>query len=251
METSREPRPGSKRKPHHKSRKGCLNCRRRRVKCTEEKPRCWACERRDVTCVYPDKTAAQFVPAMLMPPQPTSTEMSLSMSQSPSTTSTSRLTPSSTTNSIRSLDYTPTETLELIHLRLLHHWTVSTSIHICKCPKTLWIWQEAFPQMGFQYPFVLHALLGLSALHIAYQSPSERKQRWLDGMYHHGEALAGFQKQISNVTADNSEALFTWSICNVLYVFAMSNPSRKLLMVFLLYRRYRATTRSWVPNGFQ
>ncbi|CEI68148.1 unnamed protein product [Fusarium venenatum] len=223
METSRQPQSRPKRKPHKKSRTGCLDCRKRRVKCNEERPRCWSCKRRDIDCEYPDKTS---VPVVIMPPLPVSPMSPLVVSQSPSITSVLTPTPtlSSTTDSLHNLDYTPTGTLELTQLRLLHHWTLSTSVDLCKCPKTLWIWQEAFPQMGFQHPFVLNALLGLAALHIAYQSPLERKKRWLDGMYHHGEALIGFQRQISNITADNSEALFTWSICNVLYVFAMSNP---------------------------
>ncbi|RKL31608.1 hypothetical protein BFJ72_g11012 [Fusarium proliferatum] len=43
-------------------------------------------------------------------------------------------------------------------------------------------------------------------------------------MYHHNEALAGFRRELCVITKDNSEALFTWSICNVLYIFATSNP---------------------------
>ncbi|KAI7760935.1 hypothetical protein LZL87_012088 [Fusarium oxysporum] len=98
-----------------------------------------------------------------------------------------------------------------------------------RCSKTLYIWLEALPQIGFQYPFALHALLGLAALHIAYTSPTEGKWSWLVGMYHHNEALTGFQKELSTITEENSEALFTWSICNVLYVFATSNPLRQTI----------------------
>ncbi|KAF5981710.1 hypothetical protein FBULB1_4648 [Fusarium bulbicola] len=99
-----------------------------------------------------------------------------------------------------------------------------TSVDICRCSKTLHIWQEVLPQIGFRYPFVLHALLGLAALHIAYTSPTERARSWLVGMYHHNEALTGFRRELSTITEENSEALFTWSISNVLYVFATSNP---------------------------
>ncbi|CVK97738.1 hypothetical protein FPRO06_09016 [Fusarium proliferatum] len=83
---------------------------------------------------------------------------------------------------------------------------------------------KALPEIGFQYPFVLHALLGLSALHIAYTYPTKRTRSWLVGMYHHNEALTGFRRELCVITKDNSEALFTWSICNVLYIFATSNP---------------------------
>ncbi|KAF5658211.1 UPC2-like regulatory protein [Fusarium circinatum] len=93
-----------------------------------------------------------------------------------------------------------------------------------RCSKTLHIWQEVLPQIGFRYPFVLHALLGLAALHIAYTSPTQRTQSWLVGMYHHSEASTGFRKELSTITEENSEALLIWSICNVLHVFAISNP---------------------------
>ena len=42
------------RKGHGKSRRGCLNCKTRKVKCTEEWPRCRSCSRRDVECEYPN-----------------------------------------------------------------------------------------------------------------------------------------------------------------------------------------------------
>jgi len=41
------------RKGHSKSRRGCYNCKRRRVKCSEEYPSCRHCARNDVECEYP------------------------------------------------------------------------------------------------------------------------------------------------------------------------------------------------------
>lgn len=41
-----------KRKFHKKSRKGCLTCKRRRVKCDEGRPVCGNCERMGIECVY-------------------------------------------------------------------------------------------------------------------------------------------------------------------------------------------------------
>ena len=43
---------GGKRQYHHKSKNGCDNCKRRRVKCTEEKPRCSKCLKMNHECVY-------------------------------------------------------------------------------------------------------------------------------------------------------------------------------------------------------
>ncbi|KAH7237761.1 uncharacterized protein BKA55DRAFT_597197 [Fusarium redolens] len=203
------PRPRT-RKPHKKSKNGCLDCRKRRV-----------------------KRGTPNMPVMRAPPN-LSTRTSASASVS-----------------LQSLGHTTTQTLELNQLHLLHHWTISTSVDLCRCPKTLYIWQEALPQIGIRYPFVLHALLGLAALHIAHQSPTDRTRSWLVGMYHHNEALTGFQKEISIITEENSEALFTWSICNVLYVFAISNPFHEAVdgipTSSILAQKEKVLGTEWIP----
>lgn len=40
------------RRPHRKSRSGCLTCKRRRVKCDETQPHCLRCKKHGVTCAY-------------------------------------------------------------------------------------------------------------------------------------------------------------------------------------------------------
>ncbi|KAF6237310.1 hypothetical protein HO173_004779 [Letharia columbiana] len=37
---------------HHNSRNGCLQCKARKVKCDEEKPKCRSCTRRATPCTY-------------------------------------------------------------------------------------------------------------------------------------------------------------------------------------------------------
>lgn len=46
----RKPIPG---KGHRKSRRGCYNCKRRRVKCPGGKPECQHCSRIGLACSYP------------------------------------------------------------------------------------------------------------------------------------------------------------------------------------------------------
>ncbi|KAH7166446.1 hypothetical protein EDB81DRAFT_713000 [Dactylonectria macrodidyma] len=209
----------SVRKPHRKSRNGCLDCRRRRVKCGEEHPSCRVCVRRNVRCEYRGVTRNSSSPSTSVSALSDShVPLSLLRSCSPAPS------PTPATTRLFSLADVTTETFMLTDLRLLHHWTGSTSIDLCRCPELRHIWQIILPQIGFKHSFVLHALLGLSALHIAHKTPSERKTRWMDAVHHHSKALDGFQKAIRCITEENSEALFTWSICNVLYVFAMSNP---------------------------
>ncbi|RQM05376.1 hypothetical protein DH86_00001914, partial [Scytalidium sp. 3C] len=40
------------RRPHHKSRTGCLQCKQRKVKCDETKPTCNKCDHYGTTCSY-------------------------------------------------------------------------------------------------------------------------------------------------------------------------------------------------------
>ncbi|CAK7238939.1 MAG: hypothetical protein STHCBS139747_000360 [Sporothrix thermara] len=49
-------RPYHAKRPHKKSRAGCINCKTRKVKCNEERPRCRACTLRREDCVYPSAT---------------------------------------------------------------------------------------------------------------------------------------------------------------------------------------------------
>ncbi|KAK4216730.1 hypothetical protein QBC37DRAFT_385054 [Rhypophila decipiens] len=51
---SRDFRP---RRPHQKSKNGCNQCKNRRIKCDELKPRCTRCSKGDLLCRYPDNTS--------------------------------------------------------------------------------------------------------------------------------------------------------------------------------------------------
>ncbi|KAH7303896.1 hypothetical protein B0I35DRAFT_495781 [Stachybotrys elegans] len=104
----------------------------------------------------------------------------------------------------------------------MHHWTVSTSIEFYKVPALNHIWQTAFPQVGFRYPFVARALLSLAALHLAHLNSHKDGPYILNAIRLHDEALEGFQAAVSHITEENSEALLVWSILNVIYVFGVS-----------------------------
>ncbi|KAL2138816.1 hypothetical protein VTI28DRAFT_6199 [Corynascus sepedonium] len=47
------PKPRLERRGHTKSRRGCFNCKRRRIKCQETKPACGHCVKQGLKCEYP------------------------------------------------------------------------------------------------------------------------------------------------------------------------------------------------------
>lgn len=107
-------------------------------------------------------------------------------------------------------------------LELLHHWTVSTSLDIYKTPGVDSLWQTIIPQIGFQHPFVAHAILGLAVLHISYIDGSQDRSYIIEASQHHEIAVAGFHDCVNNVSQEKSEALLAWSVLNLLYVFSLS-----------------------------
>lgn len=107
-------------------------------------------------------------------------------------------------------------------MALLHHWTTETSTHIFRHSGLNTIWQITVPQVGFQSLFVLRAILALSALHLAHLNEDERNSRVATSAHHHSEGLQGFRHAVNHMTSENCESLFTWSVLNMMYVFASS-----------------------------
>ncbi|EEU42298.1 uncharacterized protein NECHADRAFT_93369 [Fusarium vanettenii 77-13-4] len=202
-------------KQHTKSKYGCFECKRRRVKCGEEKPYCSHCVRRRMRCKYPDR------PPPLEPPSPSSqADSTPDLNQQHGLTGLNSnyrtvLVGCTSQNSSRS-DY-------CIHdMALLHHWTIATSLELFKGDDKHNFWQIMVPQTGYEHPFVMNAILSLAALHRAYLIRPDSHHHMADAAVHHSNALRGFQEALSHVSDENSEALFIWSTLNLLYVFGIS-----------------------------
>ncbi|KAH8911195.1 hypothetical protein BR93DRAFT_324362 [Coniochaeta sp. PMI_546] len=208
-----------RRRPHKKSRTGCAECKKRRIKCGEEKPRCGSCTRLDIPCPYP-------------PAKTTTTTSSLSPGTG-SDTARARFTSSPHTADNAEFFSTPLPIPDLAgtdraltaftinDLALLHHWTLSTSRSIVMSPGVDHYWQRIFPQIAFQHPFLMHGIISLAALHLAFVHPENRKQLILDATSHHNRALEGFRAGLAGISDENSDALFACASVNIIYVFSM------------------------------
>ncbi|KAH7217602.1 hypothetical protein BKA60DRAFT_491791, partial [Fusarium oxysporum] len=227
------------RRPHTKSRSGCLDCRRRRVKCSEEKPECRACRRRGVECQYPPSTYRR---------SPVSQHAD---EASPASASTSTSTPGQPLIQCQCQcqcqcpchHFSPIPNLSLLsrpaitttplyeqspvifsieEMALFQHWTLHTSLDIYKNSSLSSICQVGFSQSALQHPFVMHAVLSLTAAHIAYLNPEKRLRYIANAAHYHNEGLKGFREAIAQNDDRIAEALFVWSALNLLYVFGVS-----------------------------
>ncbi|KAM0437894.1 hypothetical protein ACHAPT_002259 [Fusarium lateritium] len=117
-----------------------------------------------------------------------------------------------------------TTTFALDDLALLHHWTLSASLDIVKSSGGDEYWQRVFPQVAFRHAFVMHGILSLAALHLAYRQSTDRQRLLLIAAHHHNIALHGFQEGISHMGDANSDALFVCATLNILHVFGVFGP---------------------------
>ncbi|KAI1463052.1 uncharacterized protein F4812DRAFT_453763 [Daldinia caldariorum] len=121
----RRPVPG---KGFRKSRKGCYNCKRRRVKCSEDRPACAQCGRMDLVCDYP---AAQ-----------------------PSTLASPLHAPSAHCSSM---------VLSFNDLRFFHHFLIAAYPSVPSGFDNFW---KDVVAMAPEYDFLVHSILGMGAQHL-------------------------------------------------------------------------------------
>ncbi|KAI0835137.1 hypothetical protein F5Y06DRAFT_276801 [Hypoxylon sp. FL0890] len=182
------------RRAHRKSRTGCQRCKERRVKCNEEKPTCFNCKRHGASCVYGDAAAFHHGNGGFHPIPGTPTYGS----------------------------YTSGIAFEMKDMALLHHWSTSCAATMSTAPWMSQIWQVAIPKIGFQHPYLMHAILAVSALHIAYLAPANRRDLTIDAATHYHEAIMGFREVIAVINEQNCDAMFATSVINMFYVFAIT-----------------------------
>lgn len=132
-------------------------------------------------------------------------------------------------------------------MALLHHWTVSTSLKIFKTDDVSVCFQVLFPQVAFQHIFAMHAILSLSALHLAFLNPTDKKRHMADAARLHNKALQGFHQAVSQADSRNSEGLFAWATINLLYVFGMSGRLSDDITSINFNRKDRILGAEWIP----
>ncbi|KAL5364822.1 hypothetical protein BJX96DRAFT_188094 [Aspergillus floccosus] len=197
------------RRTHRKSRTGCSECKRQRIKCSEDKPVCTHCQRRQVICVYP---AASTESANASRPCLVRDSRSRTIPPSKSTTPIMAHSP---------LQRSPV-LFNVIDMALLHHWTLRTGPAIFKDASVDRVWQETVPEMAVEHLPVMHFLLCLSALHRATLETHDDTNLGLVAAGHYDKAIGGFRAATSSIDQRNCHAVFAMAIMNTFYVFKTS-----------------------------
>ncbi|CAI7656427.1 unnamed protein product [Penicillium glandicola] len=216
------------RRSHRKSRSGCLQCKKRKVKCDENQPNCRNCEKHGVLCSFANP------PALLSTPQSDLVESPVSLSGPESTGSGIFQVPAQVPQALPSLSSLGPfpSTLAVFDLELLHHWTTSTCYTLSRSPAVQTIWCTEAPRIGFETPPVLHTLLAFSALHLARSDESRRAACIAHAQMHHSTAVREMIPLVSTLARDNGSALFIFSTLTCMFSCAKPSEEGDFLVLF-------------------
>ncbi|KAI0470592.1 hypothetical protein GGR56DRAFT_135788 [Xylariaceae sp. FL0804] len=274
------------RRSHTKSRNGCIECKRKRVKCDEQQP-CFNCVRYKVQCTVVRKSlvvvrhdaAAAASPAALSPtPQSSSAGGDGSGGDSGGGRGGGRLEDALLPAEQQARDMrvagsdfmdldiisappvpaSPTGTgtgTATPDLELMHHYCTSTCDTLARREDMRLVWRLVIPQEGYRHAFVMQGILAIAALHRAHLVPSQRR-RWLDlSAYYETRGLGVFRSLLGRVTGANWRPVFCFASLVIAFVTALPvrsegrrlpTPILSTLELFSLVRGIRSILAPWV-----
>ncbi|CAJ2510744.1 Uu.00g063690.m01.CDS01 [Anthostomella pinea] len=150
-------------RPHRKSRAGCKQCKKRKVKCDEAKPACKACGLRKETCVYPN---APLSPASASPPS--SSQTLAVRSRESSVEQVPYVEPACLV--ISEPLFRPGEMSDSMDMKMLWFYTTQTyhsfSIETGHSQVVDHVLKVRIVEHAFKSPFLMDCLMALSSLHL-------------------------------------------------------------------------------------
>ena len=189
---------------HSKSRLGCRQCKQRRIKCDEVAPCCGPCAKKGIECDYKEFAgAANSIQVMTQANYAESSRRreermrSQSISSDSSTATTTSSHPSFTAHD----------------MLLMHKYSLETSltIDIVDEDDDHDLWQCRLPVLALHFPFLMHALLSVTAVHRGMLDVSR---------YHYGKAIGSFNASGPATTPAQAEAVFCY--CVLIMVITMA-----------------------------
>ncbi|KAL1966365.1 hypothetical protein VTN77DRAFT_4507 [Rasamsonia byssochlamydoides] len=231
------------RRPHKKSRNGCMECKRRHIKCDENRPTCVNCLTSERCCSYVDSSLSSNV----------STPRSYTSPSMPSFEVSDLAGPIFDNFTAQPLENRLS--VNMNHLELFHH-------ALTEMDKSFGF-DETRAQVPFRVtikcclsvPYLMHEVLALAALHLSILRPAQQEFYRHQAVQLQTQAISLFNSKRDELTADNCVPMFLFSSLLGIHVLCdtMTSPDNNF-NIFLdrfstylhLHRGVRAvTSRSW------
>jgi hypothetical protein len=173
------------------------------LQCNEAHPRCANCIRLKITCTWP------------------------SSSRNGSPTSHSNGSeydiPTHLHHPLGGSNASPTSTLAIDDLRLLHHWTTKVAFFHCSPSKSVVpLWSLDAIEIAFEHPFVLHGILAFSAIHKTIHEPLvDRTSLITQADAHISSALTVYMRLLHQSNMKNALPMFFMS--GILFAYNLAS----------------------------
>ncbi|KAH8601613.1 hypothetical protein B0O99DRAFT_735993 [Bisporella sp. PMI_857] len=191
------------RKPHSKARTGCQNCKRRKIKCDESKPSCANCTRRSLHCSF---DTASGLSQCFANPELRIIEYKASKIRRCEDKEAVETFPSFRDIPLLTDDTNSMPTLSYKDLQLFYHFSTSSVISPGYYVGGDTYWREEALRLGQSYPFVLHLVLALSALHIGKICARSYEDSINQADHHHAIAVSTMRAHLHQLDTAHLEA---------------------------------------------
>lgn len=146
----------------------------------------------------------------------------------------------------------------------MHKFTSETYKSICGAPTNQYVWQIALPRKAFSHDFLMNGMLALASLHIATEldDATMAKSYIDDALEYHNLTFLPFRKALDNITPENCEAVFGFSVIAATLNIALprvtqektgtGNIMEHMLAIFELLQGIRKVFqagRTWLEAG--
>ncbi|KAJ5783894.1 transcriptional regulator family: Fungal Specific TF [Penicillium psychrosexuale] len=152
---------------------------------------------------------------------------SSSSASSDGLTSTAVTTPASRSNHGES---SPLQPLITTDVGLLDHYQNHTYKILTCGPETDDAFRIIVPQLGTQFPFLLHGILSCSALHLAFIDPPNRVYYTIQSIRHQNQAAPAFRWATMHVDSNNSQAVLAFAFFLVVYTLGSQSNDEPLFL---------------------
>lgn len=110
----------------------------------------------------------------------------------------------------------------LLELELLHRWSTDTYKTFRLSSGDEDVWQRGVPQDGLKHEFLLNAIFGITALHVASTTMSSRSRTYhVAALEYQNKAISSFQTASPALGPANHQAVFAFSIINLALAIAL------------------------------
>ncbi|OAL56397.1 hypothetical protein IQ07DRAFT_6104 [Pyrenochaeta sp. DS3sAY3a] len=201
------------RRPHIKSKLGCTECKRRRIKCGEERPDCSNCRRRNFTCSFHvfDPAPRSTIPVA------TGNKVSSRIhvfSQIPDDLHTTQVGHGLLDANVQAalMEDFP-ESSRSLYLSILQHFATNTIPTLSYGAAAQVAWQKAIPSLATSHKFVTNGVLAVGALHLSELAATDEEHELYDKIAatQMNYGMAQYRVEVQNVSTGNAEALFAFS----------------------------------------